>query len=142
MLVSKLDIGCFRFLWCPRTKHPVQIYGYQRHVFGAKSSATCANYAVKRNDLDNEQLYPIAAIALESNPYMNDFIKSFDSTEEAIEVFSQIHHLSNHGFELNKRISNNDEVFKTISEDVQSTNKMKQVDVKCNKEGSSMLGLQ
>ena len=30
------DKSCLRFLWRPRTNEPVQIYEYQRHVFGAK----------------------------------------------------------------------------------------------------------
>ena len=32
-------------------------------VFGAKSSLTYANYALKRGELDNEEMYPIAAKA-------------------------------------------------------------------------------
>ena len=45
--VPEQDRSCLRFLWRPRTNEPVQIYEYQRHVFGAKSSPTCANYALK-----------------------------------------------------------------------------------------------
>ena len=52
--VPEQDRSCLRFLWRPRTNEPVQIYKYQRHVFGAKSSRTCANYALKRVGLDNE----------------------------------------------------------------------------------------
>ena len=58
--VPEQDRSCLRFLWRSRTKKPVQVYEYQRHVFGAKSSPTCANYALKRVGLDNEELYPIA----------------------------------------------------------------------------------
>ena len=46
--VPKQDRRCLRFLWRPRTNEPVQIYEYRRHVFGAKSSATCTNYALER----------------------------------------------------------------------------------------------
>ena len=56
--------SCLRFLWRPRTNEPVQIYVYQRQVIGAKSSPTCANYALKRVGLDNEKEYPIAAKAI------------------------------------------------------------------------------
>ena len=41
--VHEKDRLCLRFLWRPRTNEPVQIYEYQRHVFGAKSFPTCAN---------------------------------------------------------------------------------------------------
>ena len=43
MQVSEQDRSCLRFLWRPRTNEPVQIYQYQRHVFGANSSPNCAN---------------------------------------------------------------------------------------------------
>ena len=35
--VPDRDKSCLRFLWRPTMKEPVQIYEYQRHVFGAKS---------------------------------------------------------------------------------------------------------
>ena len=88
--VPEQDRSCLRFLWRPRTNEPVQIYEYQRHVFGAKSSPTCANYALKRVGLDNEKEYPIAAKAIQNNFYMDDFIKSVETPEKAIEVFNQL----------------------------------------------------
>ena len=140
--VPEQDGSCLRFLWRPRTNEPVQIYEYQRHVFGAKSSPTCANYALKVG-LDNEEEYPIAAKAIQNNFYMDDFIKSVKTTEEAIEVFSQPQVLlSQHGFELKKWISNNDAVNKAIPEDLKSISNRKQVEVEPNTEGSSVLGLQ
>ena len=45
--VSEQDRSCLRFLWHPRTNEPVQIYEYQRRVFGAKSSRACANFALR-----------------------------------------------------------------------------------------------
>ena len=135
--------SCLRFLWRPRTDEPVQIYEYQRHVFGAKSSPTCANYALKRLGLDNEKEYPIAAKAIQNNFYMDDFIKSVEIPEEAIEVFNQLQPLpSQHGFELKKWISNNDAVTEAIPEDLKSISNTKQVEVEPSTEGSSVLGLQ
>ena len=88
--VPEQDRRCFRFLWRPRTNETVQIYEYQRHVFGAKSSPTCANYALKRAGLDNEKEYPIAAMAIQNNFCMDDFNKSVETPEKAIEVFNQL----------------------------------------------------
>ena len=88
--VPEQDRGCLRFLWRSRTNETVQIYEYQRHVFGAKSSPTCAIYALKQVGLDNEKKYPIAAKAIQNNFYMDDFIKSVETPEEAIEVFNQL----------------------------------------------------
>ena len=59
--VPERDKSCLRFLWRPTVNKPVQIYEYQRHVFGAQSSPTGANYALKRGAIDNEDEFPIAA---------------------------------------------------------------------------------
>ena len=64
---SEQDRSCLRFSWRPRNKEPFQIYEYQSHVFGAKSSSTCANYVVKRVGVDNEEMYPRAAKAVQNN---------------------------------------------------------------------------
>ena len=141
--VPEQDRSCLRFLWRPRTNEPVHIYEYQRHLFGAKSSPICANYALKRVGLDNEEVYPIAAKAIQNNFYMDDFIKSVETLKEAIEVFSQLRHLlSQHGFQLTKWISNSDEVCKAIPVDLKSISNTKQVEVEPNTEGSSVHGLQ
>ena len=141
--VPEQDRSCLRFLWRPRTNEPVQIYEYQRHVFGAKSSPTCANYALKRVGLDNEKEYPIAAKAIRNNFYMDDFLKSVETPEEAIENFNQLQPLlSQHGFELKKCISNKDAVTEAIPEDLKSVSNTKQVEVEPSTEGSSVLGLQ
>ena len=41
--VPERDKSCLRFLWRPTMNEPVHFYEYQCHVFGAKSSPTCAN---------------------------------------------------------------------------------------------------
>ena len=72
-------------------------------IFGSKRSSTCQNYAPKRVVLDREEMYPIAAKATQNNFYMDDFIKSVETPEEAIEVFNQLHLLlSQHGLEMKK----------------------------------------
>ena len=103
--IPEQDRSCLRFFWRPRANEPVQIYEYQRHMFGAKSSPTCANYALKRVGLDNEEGYPKATKALQNNFYMEDFLKSVEPPEEAIQFFSQLQPLfSRHGLELTEKI--------------------------------------
>ena len=75
--------------------------------------------------------------------YIDDFIKSVETPEEAIEVSNQVQPLlSRHGIELKKWISNCDAVTEAIPEDLKSISNTKQVKVEPNKEGSSVLGLQ
>ena len=130
MQVPELDKSCLRFLWRPTVNEPVQIYEYQRHFFGAKSSPTYANYALKRVAIDNEDEFPIAAKTIQNNFYMDDFIKSVDTPEEAIKIFKQLQPLlSKHGFELKKRITNSEVVTNAIPEDLRSISNTKQVEV-------------
>ena len=96
---------------------PVQIYEYQRHVFGAKSSPKCATYALKRVAVDKEDEFPIAAKPIQNNFYMDDFIKSVETPEEAIKVFKHLQPLlSKHAFELKKCITSSDVVTNAIPE--------------------------
>ena len=132
-----------RFLWRPTRNEPVQIYEYQRHVFGAKSSPTCANDALKRLAIENEDEFPIAAKTTQNIFYMDDFIKSVETHEEAIKVFKQLQPLlSKHGFELRKWITNSDVVTNAIPEDLRSIRDTKQFEVEPSKEGSSDDSLQ
>ena len=141
--VPERDKSCLRFLWRPTVNEPVKIFEYQRHVFGAKSSPTCANYAMKRVAIDNEDKFSIAAKTIQNNFYMDDFIKSVETPEEAIKVFKQLHPLlSKHGFEQRKWITNSDVVTNAIPVDLRSISNTKQVGIQPSKEGSSVLGLQ
>ena len=87
--VSERDKILLRLLWRLKMKEPVQIYEYQRHVFRAKNSPRSANYALKQLAIDNED----AGKTIQINFYMDDFIKSFETPEEAIKVFKQLHSL-------------------------------------------------
>ena len=93
--------------------------------------------------LDNEKKCSTAAKAIENNVYMDDFIKSVENPDEAIEVFNQLQpNLSQHEFELMKWISNNDALTEANAEDLKSISNTKQVEVEPNAKGSSVLGLQ
>ena len=93
--------------------------------------------------LDNEKEYPIAKKAIQNNLNIDNFIKSVETPEEAIEVFNQLQlRLSQPGFELKKWISNNDAFTKAILERLKSISNTKQVEVEPNMEGFSVLGLQ
>ena len=141
MQVPERDKSCLRLLlWLPTINEPAQNYEDQHHVFGAKSSATCANYALKRVAIDNEDEFPIAAKTIQNNFYMNDFIKWAETPEKAIKVFKQLQPLLwEYGFELKKWSTNSDVVTNAIPEDFSNT---KQVEVGPGEESSSVLGLQ
>ena len=50
-----------KFLWCEEENLAENIVDYQMcvHVFGATSSPSCSNYALRKTALDNQHVYGI-----------------------------------------------------------------------------------
>ena len=82
--VPEQDKSCLRFRLRPTKKKSLQIYDHQCHNISAMSSPTSENYALKREAINNEDESPIAAKAIQNNSYLDNFIKSVDTPEEAI----------------------------------------------------------
>ncbi len=113
--VPKDDQSVLRFLWRDSPDTQIDVYQYRRHIFGAKCSPTCSNYALLRNAKDNSQLYPEAAVAVERNFYMDDFFKSVESVARAAKIFTKLVDLCKGGkFCLTKWISDNRDVINEI----------------------------
>ena len=102
---------------------------------------TYANYALKRVGLDNREVL-IAARAIQNNFYEDNFIKSVDTPEQAIEAFNHLQQLpSEYGLELTKWISNKDAIAEAFPEVLKSNSNRKLVEVKPKTEKSFVLGL-
>ena len=59
-------------------------------MFGAKSSPTCPNYDFQQCSRDNKKEFPVAAATIDRNFYMDDFVESVDTPQEAIECYQQL----------------------------------------------------
>ena len=57
---------------------------YTRHIFGAKDSPTCANFALQQTARDNQSAFPEAAKAVQEKFYMDDYLDSVDCPEKAL----------------------------------------------------------
>ena len=96
----------------------VVVYQYTRHIFGAKDSPTCANYALQRTARDNAKFYPQAAKAVFDNFYMDNYLESVKSPEKAINRSKDlVHLLPLSGFKLTKFVSNEPKVIVSCQED-------------------------
>ena len=101
--VPKEECKCLRFLWRDKPSDTVGIYEYTRHVFGAKSSPTCANYGLQQSGRDNKVEFPEASFTIDRNFYMDDLVKSVDTPQQAIECYRQVvETLKRSGFTLKK----------------------------------------
>ena len=87
------------------------MYQYTRHIFGAKDSPTCANYALQRTARDNAKFYPEAAKAVFDNFYMDNYLESVKSPEKVINRSKDlVHLLPLGGFKLTKFVGNEPKV--------------------------------
>ena len=118
--VAEHHRSLLRFLWWQDgdwTKQPTD-YEMNVHVFGATSSPSCSNYALRRTSLDHQDNYNRNVTqSLYNNFYVDDLLKSLESNNEAIEFVSGVTQLcSEGGFNLTKFISNSVPVLESIPE--------------------------
>ena len=77
--VPEEDQSVLRFVWRRTPEDKVDVYQYVRHIFGAKCSPTCSNYALRQTARDNKDSFPLEAEVVERNFYMDDLFKSVPS---------------------------------------------------------------
>ena len=110
VLVPEQDKNALRFLWIE--KNEVVEYQMNVHVFGATSSPSCAMFALSRTMDDNlEILEGVDVLLLKLSFYIDDFLRSFATEREAIDLIPKVKNaLLNGGFELRKWNSNSNKV--------------------------------
>ena len=99
-----------RFLWADEDGK-LMPYQYNRHVFGAKLSPTCANYALQQCAKLFGLEHPIALHGVMGNFYVDDMLLSVHTIEQASEVIHDLKLLlAQGGFNLTKWFSNFEEI--------------------------------
>ena len=83
MKVPVEDAKCLGFIWREDQSEDLSTYEYTRHIFGAKDSPTCANYALQRTATDNEDEFLVVSKIVKRNFCMDDFLYSAESIQEA-----------------------------------------------------------
>ena len=105
------DRPSLRFLWREDPTAEVGVFQYVRHIFGSKDSPTCANYALRRTATDNQAMFPEAARSVLNNFYMDDYLESSPTVEEATRKAEDlVKLLSFGGFKLTKFVSNENSI--------------------------------
>ena len=112
-----------------------------RHICGSKDSPTCANYALKRTATDNADKIPKAAQSVQTNFYMDDYLESSPTAEEATKNATDlVKLLSLGGFNLTKFVSNDHNILQQIEPNSEhQLNDSKQLPT--TEESSHVLGL-
>ncbi|KAL3979219.1 Rab5 GDP/GTP exchange factor [Sarotherodon galilaeus] len=133
--VPEEDADRLRFLWCPGGdfNQSMQEYRMGVHLFGATSSPSCANYALRKCAEDNKAYFSqqVTDTILYSF-YVDDCLASICSEEEAINLYSGLRDIcAKGGFHLTKWISNSCSVLAVIPEE-ERANEVKDLDLDCD----------
>ena len=122
--VKTEDRDMLRFLWWPEgnLQSPLQDYRMKVHLFGAKSSPACANFALKQAAADNKDEFDSQVIdTISNNFYVDDCLKSTPTEGSALKLVQDLTTVCEKGgFHLTKWVSNSKLVIDTIPEEERS----------------------
>lgn len=108
--VAKNDRDYLRFLWYDASG-AVADYRMTVHVFGARSSPSCATYGFQRLARDHAEQFKDAAEFVQHNFYVDDGLASCKSISEAVQLISQTRKLCALGsLQMHKIMCNHAEV--------------------------------
>ena len=112
------DQDALRFLW--NKDREEKIFKYKRLIFGATCSPSCAIYIIHRCAEDNKLSNPEAYSAIRNNFYIDDYLQSFNTTENAAITTTELKDTFHKGgFKLTKLFSNDpNTVMKITGENV------------------------
>ena len=134
--VTPGDCDMLRYLWWPGgdLDQKAEVYRMLVHLFGAVSSPSCANYALKKTATDNEHKYGKEVIeAIRSDFYVDDFLKSVSTDEEGISLTHDMKRaVAEGGFKLTKWTSNSRKLLAKIPEN-DLAKEMKNIDLQTDK---------
>ena len=117
--VPKNQRGFFQFLWWEDgdTSRPYERYEMCVHVFGATSSPSCSNFALKSSASEGKTKYGEEAFdALNRSFYVDDLLKSTFPVSKASNLIKNVIPMCKEGggFRLTKFVSNVPEVLKDL----------------------------
>jgi hypothetical protein len=116
--VSQEDSSFLRFLWWEDGDTSKNLLEYHMvvHLFGAKSSPSCTNFALRKSATDLEgEFNPEVIDTVLRSFYVDDYLKSVPSVKGAIHLVKDVKSvLAQGGFHIRQWISNSREVVNTI----------------------------
>ena len=125
VMVDPAHINTLRFLWWKGGNLNSTPVAYQMlvHLFGATSSPSSANFALRQVATEFGHLYnPIISSIINHNFYVDDCLISLPTVEEAISVYYDLTEiLQRRNFRLTKWTTNHSEVLQSIPATERST---------------------
>ncbi|XP_043462861.1 uncharacterized protein LOC122498926 [Leptopilina heterotoma] len=121
--IREQDQPAQMFLWreTNRDQQP-NTYVMTSMLFGAALSPYTAQYVMRKNAATFEPLYPKAVNSINRKHYVDDYLDSFDSIEEAIDIVKAVVHIHKKGgFEIRNWSSNETKLLKELPNSAQNT---------------------
>lgn len=119
--VSQRNVDFLRFLWWPNgdITQSFKEYRMKVHLFGAISSPSCSNYALRKLAEDYKDCFPNRVLnTILHNFYVDDCLTSVHTEEEALHMVKDLTAVcSKGGFQLSKWMSNSRKVLASIPEE-------------------------
>ena len=110
--VCESDIDALRFVWRVRTEDELLDHAILVHLFRKVDSPRIANWSIKEAT-DNAS--PDAKFAINSNFYIDDFLKSISNENDLVKLVPEVISVLNScGFRLNKFTSNSTFVLESL----------------------------
>ena len=114
--IREEDQDALRFLWSDSDQERTS--KYQRLIFGATCSPACAIFVLQKCAMDNRQEHPKIFDSITKQFYMDDFIQTFSTEEEAANTATELKYvLKTGGFNITNFLSNNPAVLERIPEE-------------------------
>ncbi|XP_055605866.1 uncharacterized protein LOC129754035 [Uranotaenia lowii] len=106
-----------RFLFRENPHQQPQVYVMDVATFGATCSPCIAQFVKNRNAMEYATEFPQAASDIVNEHYMDDYLKSVDTPEEAVKIVNQVKLIhAQGGFEIRNFASNSTEVLEKLGE--------------------------
>ncbi|XP_058451844.1 uncharacterized protein LOC131430702 [Malaya genurostris] len=140
ILIRREDRNAQRVLWRDNPIQKPTIYVMDVATFGASCSPCSAHFIKNLNASQYSKEYPLAADAIIRKHYVDDYLDSVDSVEEAVVRAQEVRFIhSRGGFHIRHWLSNSDEFLQTIGES--SPNNEKTLDFGTTKSMERVLGI-
>ncbi|XP_062539124.1 uncharacterized protein LOC134207415 [Armigeres subalbatus] len=115
--IREADKSSQRFLWRSDPVQKPTIYLMDVATFGSTCSPASAQFVKNRNAEQHRELYPEAARAIMDDHYVDDYLASFGTEEEAAKVARDVRYVhGNGGFKLHNWRSNCAKVLEQLGE--------------------------
>ena len=117
--VGQQDRRYLRFMWRKHNSPELEVYEYQRHIFGARDSAACANFVLQQTAKDDIEDHPNSLEIIQRKFYMDDLVASFSDANTAFTTAKDVRDTLKKGkFNLTNWCSNSHQFFEQIQDDL------------------------